>query len=273
MSEKNEPSLGVIVGSAFQLELLDGVPVELVSIDTSWGIWEMFRIDAAGRSTYVSFRHGHPHRLLPHQIPYRAQAAAFREVHCGALLTTSSVGVLDTDLPLYKPLIVTDLITLENRLPDGSACTMFPKPTENHGHLVLSEGLFSRALSRQLAGFLGHAKYPERRVVFGYVGGPRTKTIAENAMWSRLGAHVNSMTVAPEVILANELEIPCCCAVVGHKYSIPGIENPEDERSVAQSLTDSRAGLTQLVRSFLLEAAPVPFGNHLYRYTDIDRRS
>ena len=52
------------------------------------------------------------------------------------------------------------------------------------------------------------------RVVFGYAPGPRTKTAAENAMWARLGADVASMTLAPEIVLANELEIPCAALVV-----------------------------------------------------------
>ena len=268
--DKRRGCVGVIVGSAFELDLLSDLDPVAMSVETQWGAWELFRVEHAGRTGYLSFRHGYPHRLLPHQIPYRAQAAAFAQAGCGALLVTSSVGVLDTSLPLYEPLLVTDLITLENRMPDGSPCTLFVEPTPDHGHLVLHEGLFSKALTLQLSAFLEEHDSELPEVVFGYVGGPRTKTKAENRLWRQLGAHVNSMTLAPEVILANELGIPCCAAVVGHKYSVPTIEEPLDKKTVAQSLIDSRAALARLVRGFLTSAVPVPFGNHLYRYNETE---
>ncbi len=64
-----------------------------------------------------------------------------------SLVVTSSVGVLDLDVPLHEPLIVQDVIMLENRLPDGSTCTMWQTATSDHGHLILDEGLCSRSLT------------------------------------------------------------------------------------------------------------------------------
>ena len=108
----------------------------------------------------------------------------------------------------------------------------------------------------------------QRRHRRGDVGGPRTKTPAENRMWHRLGAQVNSMTLAPEVILANELEIPCAGLVVGHKYSVPDVNAPEDEEAVAATLDRSRLTFERIVRAFLFHAMPVAFGNHLFRFSD-----
>ncbi|MEZ4700980.1 MAG: 5'-methylthioadenosine phosphorylase [Rhodothermales bacterium] len=258
------PAIAVIVGSAIQMGAF-GRP-EPVRVETPWGPWTLYRVERADRPTYVSFRHDYPHRLLPNQIPYRAQAWALREVGCGGLLVTSSVGVLTASLPLYEPLVLTDILTLDNRLPDGSACTMFTEPDARHGHLVLNEGLFSGALSRQAAALAGRAR--DEAVVFGYVGGPRTKTPAENRMWRDLGAHVNSMTLAPEVILANELEIPCAGLVVGHKYSVPDIDAPGDREAVAETLERSRLAFERAVLAFLQRAEPVAFGNHLFRFTN-----
>ena len=45
----------------------------------------------------------------------------------------------------------------------------------------------------------------EREVVFAFSPGPRTKTRAENALWAQLGAQVNSMSLGPEVVLAEYL--------------------------------------------------------------------
>jgi purine nucleoside phosphorylase len=260
-------AVAVILGSAFGIETLG--ELEPVEVATPHGPAVLHRTVGGGRPAYVLFRHGLPHRWLPNQIPYRAHAAALAEVGCGALLVTSSVGILHPELPLNVPLVVGDLLTLDNRLPDGSACTMFPAVAPGHGHLVLSEGLLSPALRgqvRRLAAELGIEVWP-REVVFGYAGGPRSKTRAENRMWAALGADVNSMTLAPEVILANELEIPAAAFVIGHKYSLPSGDAP-DRRGVDRSLVESRAAQRELVRAFLRSGEPVAFGNHLYRYRE-----
>ena len=103
-------------------------------------------------------------------------------------------------------------------------------------------------------------------VVFGYAGGPRTKTPAENAMWARLGAEVNSMSLGPEAVLANELGIPCAGLVVGHKYSLPQGGNAAGDVDVARSLSDSRDALERIVRAFVASGEAVPFANELFRF-------
>lgn len=275
--------MAAIVGSAFAHRPPGGLDLEEVPVDTPWGPHPLFRVGGTDREAWLAYRHGLPHRHLPHRIPYRAQAWALREVGCGAVLVTSSVGVLRPEVPLGRLLAVRDLVMLENRLPDGSACTIFVPPSDlPPAHLVLHEGLVSRALSEQLRELAAGVRAPvAEEVVFGYVGGPRGKTAAENRVWAGLGVDVNSMTVAPEVVLANELRIPCAAVVTGHKYSLPpdardsgdsGATNPElaDADDVTASLERSRDELERLVVAFLRKGRPVPFANHLYRY-DEDR--
>ncbi|MGH7818348.1 MAG: 5'-methylthioadenosine phosphorylase, partial [Candidatus Binatia bacterium] len=102
-------------------------------------------------------------------------------------------------------------------------------------------------------------------VVFVYVAGPRTKTAAENRLWASLGTQVNSMTLAPEVVLANELEIPCAGLVLGHKYSLSDAPGPA-EHTLAESLIESRRALERIVVAFLDAAEPVPFANRIFRF-------
>jgi len=260
------PSVAAILGSAFQDALPEQLDLHPVKVETAWGPQTLHRIEGADRPAYALFRHGLPHERLPNQIDYRAQAAALDAVDCGALLVTSSVGVLDADVPIYEPLLVDDLIMLDNRLPDGSACTMFTEPSDEHGHLVLNEGMFSAALSAQVRDQAAQEGTSiADAVVFAYVQGPRSKTPAENRLWPRLGAQVNSMTLAPEVVLANELEIPCAGLVVGHKYSIPDRDPPEQE-TLSDTLDRSREEQERIVRRFLTHGRPVPFANTIYRF-------
>lgn len=262
-------SIALILGSAFEGSFAEELQLSAEKINTEFGEITLYKSGLRkDRPAYVLFRHGLPHSLLPNQINYRAQAAALKKVNCGALLINSSVGVMDADLPIYQPMLVSDLLMPENRLPDGSTCTMFPEPSAQHGHLLLKDGLFSSELNRWI---LEEEKNDifnaEKGVVFVYAGGPRGKTPAENSMWAKLGGQVNSMTLAPEVVLANELEIPAAALVVGHKYSVLGIENPKQEE-IADTLTHAREATERILRTFMEKAEPVSFGNQIYRFDD-----
>ncbi len=256
----------VILGSAFEAPELAGQPLAPVAVNTREGTVILHRV--AGEGGWALFRHGLPHRYLPHQIPWRAHALALAEVGVEALLITSSVGVMVPDLPLFQPLRVVDLMMPDNRLPDGTTCSVYPEPMPGQGHLVLDEGLCSRALGAQLEQLAAAEGWPlAGDAVFAYVGGPRSKTAAENRWWAATGAHINSMSVGPELVLANELQIPTCVVGVGHKYSgVPGRSQAMDVRSLKRSLVDARAATERLALRFVREAQPVPFGNAIYRY-------
>ena len=120
--------MAVILGSAFQDSIPRALELEKIEIQTEWGNQTLFQAKNCRRPAYLLFRHGLPHQMLPNQVNYRAQTRALKQMDCGALMVTSSVGVLDPDLPLFKPMLLTDLLMLENRLPDGSA----------HSHLLLA---------------------------------------------------------------------------------------------------------------------------------------
>lgn len=258
-----------ILGSAFDVTSFSGVTLEPLQVETEFGVAQIHRYRRAnGGEGWVLFRHGLPHRLLPHQINFRANTRALQSLGCSAVVVTSSVGVLDAELPLDQPMLVSDLLMPDNRLPDGTACTMFTEPTDDQAHLVLDEGLFSPALGEQLeeiGASLGLSTFP--RVLFAYSMGPRTKTPAENVFWARLGAQVNSMTLAPEVILANELGMVTAGLVVGHKYSVAGIHDRLDREGTTHSLRRSADVLGPLIRTALDEIEPSVFGNTLYRFS------
>ena len=265
MSSDNK-SIAIILGSAFD-QMPSWLSLEAKRISTPFGEATLYHVPDSDPSAYVLFRHGVPHTFLPHQIPYRAHTWALKEVGCGALVVSSSVGITDPDLPIFQPLLVNDLIMLENRLPDGSTCTMFTEPSKDHAHLIITEGLFNPDLRSQLAGMAEAVSWPVGgEVVFSYVGGPRNKTPAENRLMPKFGSQANSMSLGPEIVLANELGIPTAGLVVGHKYSIPGRETENDSLSLDESFVQSREAFGKLVLQFLENGHPVPFGNTLYRY-------
>ncbi|MBI3926436.1 MAG: 5'-methylthioadenosine phosphorylase [Armatimonadetes bacterium] len=253
--------LGVILGSAFSSARLGGVDLEPVTVETDYGPACLHRYSGS-RLGWVLFRHGLPHRYLPHQVPHRAHLLALHQVGCRAMLVTSSVGILDPALPLFQPMLVEDLLMPENRMADGSPCTLHVDPKPAQAHLVLEEGLFSTYLNHQLEALMGEVGYgPPPRVIFSYVPGPRTKTRAENRYWRASGAQVNSMTLAPEVVLANELGLPTAGLVVGHKYSCPDVSLSLPPEKLEATLEESREALERLTLAFLERATAPAFGN------------
>ena len=247
----------VVLGSAFSSGGgLAGLYEERVP--TRFGTVTIHRHDPTGG--VVVFRHGLPHRWLPHQVPWRAHALALAALRVRALLLTSSVGAPDPTVPLYEPHLAGDLVMLDNRLPDGSMCTVWPEPHPDQGHLVLRDGLFHSELGAWMEGRFG---LPERRLVFGYVAGPRTKTAAENRLVAQMGIEVNSMSVGPEVVLAAELEIPTAALLVAHKASGDGGPGRE---AVAASLERSQRVTQQVATAFLAEAPAYSAQNLVYRF-------
>ncbi|PJB39481.1 MAG: 5'-methylthioadenosine phosphorylase [Deltaproteobacteria bacterium CG_4_9_14_3_um_filter_63_12] len=260
-------SIAAILGSSFETAELLGASLEEQEVETRWGSVRVYKVPDA--QAFVVFRHGVPHRHLPHQVNTRAHIAALARLGVEALLVTSSVGVLDAAVPLFVPLILGDLLMPDNRLPSGEVCTFFSESTAGQGHLVFDEGPFNHALSSTMRRLARRAGTPiaEAEVVFGYVPGPRTKTRAENAYWARMGAQVNSMSLGPEVILANEVELPVVGLVVGHKYSLPEPSlQRTDQDTLGASLRSARQALEELVWRWLHAPTEAVFGNHLYRF-------
>lgn len=272
MSKPYPAAVAVILGSAFDAGIA-GLELSPQELQTPWGQQRVYAVNDLDRPAYLLFRHGLPHQLLPNQINYRAQAWALSQLGVGSLMVTSSVGVMTDQLPLNQPLLLSDILMPDNRLPDGSACSLFTQPTPGQGHLVLDEGLCSRALNAQLTQLAETEGVTiGGEAVFAYVGGPRTKTAAENRFWAQAGAQVNAMTLAPEMVLANELGIATSGLVVGHKYSLPYGHNPSveqqnlDQQSLAQSLVDSRQAIERITRAFVHRGTQVPFANHLFQF-------
>jgi 5'-methylthioadenosine phosphorylase len=257
----------VVVGSSFSQENIENL--QRISLQTPFGEGEIFRI--LDSESYLQFRHGCPHRFLPNQINWRAQAWMWKELNIDVLLLTSSVGVMDPQIPLYTPLIASDLLMPFNQLPDGSSCSLFTTPQPNHGHLLLQDGMFHSGLNTYLRRQIEEKGFLSHDVIFAYVPGPRTKTPIENRFWQQQGAQVNSMSIGPEAVLANELQIPVTALLIGHKYSLPSSPTASQKKhthqSIDASLQESKKASEELIWNFLRKPPQVSFANHLYQFS------
>lgn len=255
-------SIVAIIGSNYQQPAIAGITLEKKTITTSQAEVNVYRLPGKN-DAYVIFRHGLPYQYLPHQIPYELHAEVLHALNCHALLLTSSVGVLNSELPLFTPMLAHDLIMLDNRMPDGRICTL-SKPKLNNMHLVFEEGPFSKQLGEQIKNANNNRNEILHEVTYAYFPGPRTKTKSENRLFERMGADVNSMTLGPEVILANELGIPIAALLVGHKYSLYH-DQPVNALPLADTIVKSKQELEKWVIWFLQNINPPAFKNMLYQ--------
>ncbi|MEM9530784.1 MAG: S-methyl-5'-thioinosine phosphorylase [Pseudomonadota bacterium] len=155
-------------------------------------------------------RHGIEHQHLPHQVNYRANLFACRELGATAVLALNTVGSLCPDLPpgmLGLPDQVIDYTwgrehTFAGDLEIPAVHAEMTAPYD--------DALRSQLLACDRHGAIGRAE----DCVYGAVQGPRLETAAEVRRLGRDGCHVVGMTGMPETVLARELGLSYACVTI-----------------------------------------------------------
>ncbi|MEQ1861433.1 MAG: S-methyl-5'-thioadenosine phosphorylase [Chthoniobacteraceae bacterium] len=196
-----QPAIGVIGGSGlYQIDSLSGA--EEIHIDTPFGAPSDAIIGGtiAGRHVYFLPRHGRGHRILPHELPHRANIWALRSLGVRWIICVTAVGSLQER---YHPEHIV--------LPDQ----FFDRTSQIHtffGGGIVAHAAFADPVSADLRRLLHEsAKELALHVHDGgtYVNmdGPQFSTRAESETNRRLGFDVIGMTNLAEAKLAREAEI------------------------------------------------------------------
>ena len=200
-----------------------------------------------GVEVCILARHGKKHEISPSKINFRANIYALKKEGCDFILATSAVGSLKEEI---KP---GDLV-FPNQFIDF---TKFRKNTffDNYGevkHQPMAEP-YSEKLRKILIdeckslGFDFHEK-----ATMIVIEGPRFSTKAESFMFKNF-ADIIGMTGVPEVILANEMEIPYATIAMSTDYDCW----KEGEESVTFEMVMARmAENAEKVKKLLLEVIP-----------------
>lgn len=222
--------------------------------------------NANGEAVLLLPRHGEGHRLLPHQIKHRANLFALKDAGATAIISLSVCGVLQPELPLGRPFVVEDLYFPDNRLGDGSTCTLFTQPGEpGRGHLLAASLYHTRlrmALQRHL-GTGGETVAPAR---YAHVPGPRFNTPMEIEALRAVGATHLSQTCGPEAVLANELELPYAMVGFSIDYANGVVPEPTPVATLQANLGKAKECFTRLIADFHLSAGELSFENFVYRF-------
>ncbi len=147
-------------------------------------------------------RHGAGHRLLPHEVNYRANIFALKRAGATMVLGVSAVG------SLAEPIAAGALAMPEQYIDwtrGGRAGTFFGGGVAAH---VSTANPVSAALadaasaSAQALGITLH-----RGLTYACVEGPRLGTRAESQVLRQMGCHLVGMTNVPEAFLAREAQM------------------------------------------------------------------
>lgn len=172
-------------------------------------------------------RHGQGHRLPPHQINYRANLWALKEVGATGVLAVNAVGGIHPKMGPGTFVVPHQIIDYTygreqsyNFLKDGYINHIdFTQPYNEMMRQQLIASLLAMNLPFQDFG------------VYGCTQGPRLETAAEVLRLQRDGCDLVGMTAMPEATLARELglEYAALCLVVNWAAGLTGEELNMDE--------------------------------------------
>ena len=203
MNHESEPAIGVIGGSGlYQMEAL--TDVRELTVATPFGAPSdvIFAGKLAGRDVYFLPRHARGHRLLPTEIPHRANIYALRSLGVRWLLSVGAVGSLKEGFP-PRHLVLPDQFF--DRTSRRTEHTFFGGGIVAHVGFAEPTSARLRRLVREAAGEMGLPAHDGGTYV--NMDGPAFSTRAESNANRHLGFDVIGMTNLPEAKLAREAEI------------------------------------------------------------------
>ena len=168
-----------------------------------------------GHEVAILSRHGRQHSIPPTQVNNRANIWAIREIGCTHILATTACGSLRQEIGRGDFVVLDQFIDFTRH----RAVTFFEsfEPKEmKHTPMADPFDHFLRSKIIGAAKELGLKIFEKGTVVT--IEGPRFSTRAESNMFRLWGADVINMSTAPEVILANELQIPYAAIAMSTDY-------------------------------------------------------
>ncbi|GCE93266.1 S-methyl-5'-thioadenosine phosphorylase [Limnospira fusiformis CCALA 023] len=200
-----QAKIGIIGGSGlYQMEAL--TDLEEVLVETPFGSPSDLIILGTLEGMRVAFlaRHGRDHKLLPSELPYRANIYAMKSLGVEYIISASAVGSLKAEV---KPL---DMV-----IPDQFLDRTRSRISTFFGDGIVAHIAFGHPVCNQLAAVVGDAisalNLPEvtlhRGGTYICMEGPAFSTQAESNLYRSWGGTVIGMTNLTEAKLAREAEI------------------------------------------------------------------
>lgn len=244
--------LAVIGGSGFYE--MEGISdVETVRGDTPFGAPSDAIVvgTVAGVRTAFLPRHGVGHRILPGELPQRANIWALASLGVEAIISVSAVGSLREEIePLH--MAVPDQII--DRTCGSRPSTFFGRGIVAH---ISFDAPFCPRLSEALLGATERAGVVAHRGgTLVVIEGPAFSTRAESELYRSWGAHLVGMTALPEAKLAREAGV--CYATLACVTDYDTWHPGHDTVSVEMVIGNLRRNVEQAKRVVAEAAGALP---------------
>jgi len=160
-----------------------------------------------GQSVVFLARHGHPHKLPPHKVNYRANILALKNAGVTGIIAVNAVGGITENMDAEAICIPDQIIDYTH----GREDTFFDGQYKPLDHID-----FTFPYDPPLCSKLNDAAQQagvavQMKGIYGATQGPRLETIAEINRMEKDGCDVVGMTGMPEAVLARELNMPYAC--------------------------------------------------------------
>jgi 5'-methylthioadenosine phosphorylase len=228
--------IGVIGGSGlYQMSALTDVREH--DIDTPFGRPSDKILTGLLHGVHVAFlaRHSRGHRLIPGEVPYRANVYALKSLGVRYLISVSAVGSLREEIHPLDVVLPDQFIDLTK----GRAATFFGAGAVAHVSMAqpvcasLASVLTSSIVELDLREVTLH-----RRGTYVCIEGPAFSTFAESQWYRSMGAHVIGMTNMPEARLAREAQMAYATLAFVTDYDC---WHPREAHVTAQSAIENLA--------------------------------
>ena len=198
-------------------------------------------------------RHGGGHRLLPHEVNYRANVYALKAAGATQILGVSAVGSLALE-------IAPGDLAIPSQYFDW---TKGGRERSFFGNGVAAHVSTARPVSANLAHWVAARADAlglklHRDVTYACVEGPRLGTRAESLFLRQAGCQLVGMTNVPEAFLAREAQMAYATIGIATDYDC-WLDDPAQHASISVILeryADSLASVRRLLEGLL--AGPLP---------------
>ncbi len=251
-----EKTLGVIGGSGlYEIEGLEGR--EEVRLETPFGQPSDALVTGRLHGVRVAFlpRHGRGHRLAPHELPFRANIHALKQLGMECVVGISAVGSMKEQIRPGDLVLIDQFIDRTRGRTEES--TFFGGGCVAHVHFADPVWEPLRRLAVQAARETGVTVHDGGTYVC--MEGPAFSTRAESRLYRSFGVDVIGMTNLQEAKLAREAEIAYTTIALATDYDC--WHETEEDVSVAavvavlqQNVARARQTVANLCRC--LAAAP-----------------
>jgi 5'-methylthioadenosine phosphorylase len=225
---------------------------EEIHIDTPYGETSSPLLYGSINSTEIVIlpRHGLHHTIPPSQVNNRANIFALKKIGCTHIISSTACGSLREEIHRGDLLIPDQFIDF-TRHREITFFEEFAPGKMEHTPMADPFDADLRNLIISSARNIGLPVHEKGTVIT--IEGPRFSTRAESRMFRMWGADVINMSIAPEVILANEVGLPYASIAMSTDYDCW----KEDELPVSwEEILEVFNNNVNKVLSLLLEVIP-----------------